>query len=156
MDLDKAPNPVAVLAIRFVCASSLQQHATLPPTAFARITAWSHGQVSTDTTSLSEWGNAAPVLLHIGAAAGAATELELSLWDKRQAGNHAEASTAVLLDAGAEVTLPALDELGDSEQEAVEMCVLLKSGDSSALHVRYQCWVACGRSLRAICQDFLG
>lgn len=122
MELDKTI-PVVVLAIRIVdiSASILEQHATLPPTAFARIIAWSHGQVSADTSSLSDWGNAKPVFLPIGAGGGggAATELEISLWDNQpNAGD--EASTAVLLDVGAEVTFPAPNDLGDSEQGAVE------------------------------------
>lgn len=110
-----------VLAVRIIdiSTSSLQEHATLPPTAFARIIAWSHGQVSVDTSPLSEWDHANPVLLPIGGAAGAATELEISLWDKQGTGTTGDAST-VLLDAGAEVTLPAANELGDSEQDAVQ------------------------------------
>ena len=111
-----------VLAVRIVdiSASNLEQHAIVPPTTFARIVAWSHGQVSVDTSSLSEWGTAKPVLLPIGAAAGAVTELGISLWDKQQTGTTGEASAAVLLDAGAEVSFPAPNELGNSEKEAVE------------------------------------
>lgn len=82
IQLDKALTPGIVLAIRIIgITSSLQANATStpPPTAFARIIAWSHGQVSVDTSSLSEWGSAKPVFLPIGAAAGAVTELEISL-----------------------------------------------------------------------------
>lgn len=114
-----APGVVLAIQITDISTSSRKQHATLPPTAFARIIAWSHGQVSVDTNSFSEWDNTKPVFLPIGAAAGAVTELEVSLWDKLQTG-HIRGVSTVLLDAGAEVTLPAPNELGNSEQEAVE------------------------------------
>ena len=124
MELDTVLTPGVVLAVRIVgirTTSILQeQHATLPPTTFARIIAWSHGQVSVDTKPLSDWGSTMPVFLPIGAAAGAVTELEISLWDRPQTGSTGEESNAVLLDVGAEVTLPAPNELGDSEREAVE------------------------------------
>lgn len=118
--LNQGETPGMVLAIQIVdISTSSQQHSTLPPTAFARIVAWSHDQVSADTTLFPGVGNVKPVFLPISAAAGAVTELEISLWDRREPVKTGEAS-AVLLDARVEVTLPAPNELGKSEQEATE------------------------------------
>lgn len=110
MKLDKGETPGVVLALQItgITTTRLHQHATLPPTAFARITGWSHGQVSVNTGLFSEQGNAKPVLLPVGPTS-AATELNLSLWDRRETGD-------IPLDLSAEVTLPAPSELGDSEQ----------------------------------------
>lgn len=111
-----------------VLAVQIRQHTHLPvgPTAFARITAWGRGQASADTAICSEWINAKPVLLAVNATGvrggerdSAAIELEVSLWQKQQMGNSAEVSK-VMLDAFGEVTLPAPQDLGTSEKQAVE------------------------------------
>lgn len=139
---DEQQSVVLALHILAVTTETLQQHEVpfaLPPTAFARVIAWSHGQVSVDTGDYSEWGNAKPVLLSFGATAvvaGAAAaapavvdgggwnastaiELEVSMWDKQQAERPGDVSR-VMLDAVAEVNLPALEELGTSEKQAIE------------------------------------
>lgn len=134
---DKQPSMVLAAHILAVAAGTQQPHQApfvLPPTAFARLIAWSHGQVSVDTGDYSEWGHAKPVFLPLGAPAEVAEtikidgggrnsstpiELEVSLWDKQQTGRPGVVSR-VMLDAVAEVNLPAPKELGNSEKEAIE------------------------------------
>lgn len=121
-----------VLAVQILAVTAETPHQreapfVLRPTAFARVIAWSHGQVSVDTGDYAEWGEAKPVLLPLGAPAvvqeatetDAAIELEVSLWDKQQTGRSGQASK-VMLDAVAEVNLPAPEELGTSEKQATE------------------------------------
>ncbi len=126
---------VLAVEILAITAGSNQQQglAGLPPTTFARIIAWSHGQLSAETSVFSEGGKSRPVLLPIGEAnadgmAGrnggddddASIELEVSLWDLRQTEVAGEFSR-VMLDVGAsEITLPAPGKLGKSKHQATE------------------------------------
>jgi len=121
----------AILAIEIldITTGSNQQHGLtgLPPTTFARIIAWSHGQLSAETSLSSERGKAIPALLPIGTAnidgvgrnGDAPIELEVSLWEKLQKEGTGGFSR-VLLAVGADVTLPALGKLGKSKDQATE------------------------------------
>ena len=120
---------VQILAITAGSGSTQQQRgfAGLPPTAFARIIAWSHGQLSIETSEFSECGKAKPAFLPLGKAntdgivernEDASIELEVSLWDKRQTEASNGEFSRVMLDASAEVILPAPGKLGKSKGQA--------------------------------------
>lgn len=105
-----------VLAVAMLAATQMRQE--LPPSAFARITTWSHGQASVDTGECSTWGNAEPVFLPMSRECrmDTAIELEVSLWETRQGKS---GPVSIMFDAVGEVFLPAPEDLGTSEQEAI-------------------------------------
>lgn len=127
---------VHILAVTTGTSQLQQAPFALPPTAFARLIACSHGQVSVDTGEYSEWGHTKPVFLPLGVPTAAVLaettevdrggwnsstpiELEVSLWDKQQTEGSGVVSR-VMLDAVAEVNLPSPKELGNSEKQATE------------------------------------
>lgn len=102
-----------MLAVKIQAATEMRK--TLPPSAFARVTVWSHGRASADTCRSSEWENAKPLLLPIASTDGLdrAVELEVSLWDR-------SGDVAIMFDAVAEVSIPAPRDLGTSEVEETD------------------------------------
>lgn len=127
---DGTPVVLAVEILAITVGSNQQPGLAtgLPTTTVARVIAWSHGQSSAETSALSERGKVSPVLLPIGEAnvdcvvgrkGDASIELEVSLWDLRQTEVAGELSR-VMLDLGAEVTLPAPGKLGKSKHQATE------------------------------------
>lgn len=102
------------LAISIIAVTGTRE--ALPPHAFARITIWSHGRGSKDSSACSEWPDAQAVVLPIGGKGDLfdkEIELEVSFWEKI-------GDVSRMFDASTEINLPPPSGLDTSEQAAVE------------------------------------
>lgn len=104
------------LAISMVAARGTRNE--LPPNAFARITAWSHGRGTVTTDTCSQWPDIEPLHLPLGLADGVAIdndkaiELDISLWES--------VDVPKMLAVVSEAILPSPGQLATCEQEAIE------------------------------------